>query len=89
MSLPNRHPVDELADIRAERRRLDEREAQIRAALLAGGASLVGNEYTATVAAEQQRRLNHQLLEQRFGPEAVNQCKAPVVITTIRLKPRG
>jgi hypothetical protein len=38
----NRHPVDELADVRAERRRLEEREAELRNVLLAHGADLDG-----------------------------------------------
>jgi hypothetical protein len=42
----------------------------------------------ATVATEQQHRLDRRLLEQRFGQEAVHQCKAPTSVTTIRLKPK-
>jgi hypothetical protein len=33
MNTRNRHPVDELADVRAELRRLEEREAELRIAL--------------------------------------------------------
>jgi hypothetical protein len=47
--MPNRHPVDELAEIRAERRRLAEREAALRVQLLASGADLEGDEYSASV----------------------------------------
>ena len=47
--MTNRHPVDELADVRAERRRVEEREKELRRALLAEGASLVGDAWAASV----------------------------------------
>jgi hypothetical protein len=45
----NRHLVDQLADTRAERKRLDEREASLRRALLVPGADLNGDEHVARV----------------------------------------
>jgi hypothetical protein len=81
----NRHPVDELADIRAERRRIEEREAELRNILLADGADLHGHDYRARITTIRQRRLNRDLLEQRFGPEAVAECCIPATFTFINL----
>lgn len=47
---PNRHIVDQLADVRAEKKRLEEREAELRAAISAAmgeNDSLGGDEYIA------------------------------------------
>ena len=91
MALPaNRHPVDELADIRAERKRLDEREAELRDILLFADADgRAGSEFTARVVTRQQRRLDRTLLAQRFGSEAVEQCCRLLAVTAIYLKPKG
>jgi hypothetical protein len=40
--MENRHPVNELAEIRAERRRLTTRETALRVRLLKSGANLRG-----------------------------------------------
>jgi hypothetical protein len=47
--MENHHPVDELTEIRAERRRLAERESALRLQLLASGADFEGDEHVASV----------------------------------------
>lgn len=89
MTLPNRHPADELADLRAELRRLEDREANLRDMLLAEGADLVGSEHVARIVASPQHRLDRELLEQRFGAAAVRACRKPVTVTMVRLEPLG
>jgi hypothetical protein len=59
--MTNRHPVDELADIRAVRRRIDTREAELRDILLADGADLNGDDYRARISKTTPRYLNRSL----------------------------
>ena len=54
----NRHPVDDLADIRATIRHLQERADNLRAAILAGACSLSGEQHLATVTAQSTRRFD-------------------------------
>jgi hypothetical protein len=84
----NRHPVDELADLRATRKRLDDREAELRTILLAAGADLYGSDHTARIVTAEQRRLSRKLLKERFGPNAITQCSEAVTIVYIHLENR-
>jgi hypothetical protein len=70
------HPVDELADIRAQRRILAAREDAIRRRLLASGNStnLVGDKFLATVSEFEHGELDRNALEQRFGKAQVAAC---------------
>src|SRR4029077_15998416 len=81
----NRHPVDELADVRAERRRLEEREAELRNILLAHGADLDGDDYQARILHRHYPRLNYGLVVCRFGEEAAAECCKTAEATTIKL----
>jgi hypothetical protein len=74
----NRHPVDELAEIRAERRRLAEREDVLRRQLLEPGADLEGDAYCAHIHRFEREELNRAALERRFGEAAVAACLRPV-----------
>ena len=54
----NRHPADELADIRSEIKQLEIREAELRNELLADGTDRVGVQYEAFIRTQTQRRLD-------------------------------
>lgn len=60
--IPNLHPVDELALLRAEIRRLEEREAKLRALLLRPGAHLRGGIAQAEVKTTRRRTFLRDLL---------------------------
>jgi hypothetical protein len=49
MSLPNRHPVDELADLRMQTREMEQRIEELRELIISGACGLIGDEHTATL----------------------------------------
>ena len=80
----NRHPVDELSDVRAQLRALKDREDELRAHLLTCS-DRVGDEYVATVAERQGLRLDRGKLEKRFGKAAVDACCVASSVRMVRL----
>src|SRR6266704_459066 len=85
----NRHPVDELAEIRAERRRLGEREEALRLQLLLAGADLEGDEHVASVHEFEREELDRDALEQRFGKAMVAACVRIVSYRIVSLSRRA
>jgi hypothetical protein len=85
----NCHPVDELAEIRAERRRLAEREDVLRRQLLEPGADLEGDNYQAHIHRFEREELNRAALERRFGEAAVAACLRPVRYKIVALNRRA
>ena len=81
----NRHPVDQLADVRAEIKNLQEREAQLRTQLLDKDAHLVGSDFRARVNTRKQMRLDRKLLEEKFGKTEVAKCCSEATIVTVNL----
>lgn len=69
--IPNLYPADELAMIRAQRRRLDDRERQLKKGNLSGRLNPVG--YEATV--EIKSATHHVLRKDRLPPEIRNNPK--------------
>jgi hypothetical protein len=90
--MENRHPVDELAEIRAERRRLAERENALRARLLMAGADLEGDEYRASICEFERGELDRDALERSFGKAAVAVCvrttRYKIISLSKRARPR-
>jgi hypothetical protein len=84
----NRHPVDQLAEIRAEKRRLSERENALRVRLLMTGADLLGDEHMAAVTTFTRPEINQRLLEQCFGRAAVAACTQTVEYRVVTLRKR-
>lgn len=82
------HPVDALAAIRSKIKLLEQREAEIRDALLAAGADLNGEGYRARITIKSHARVSAALLAAHYGAQAVDQCSRPVSVTTISLRPR-
>lgn len=88
MSISNRHPVDRLADIRAEMKILKAEEDAIRDALRADGADLSGVEHYARIVTTQTTRLDRTKLEAKFGKEAIKDCLVETPIVQVRLVER-
>jgi transcription elongation GreA/GreB family factor len=71
MSLANRHPVDELADLREQNRQIEQRIEELRELIISGACGLVGDEHTATLKVRAGRRVDIRELQRAFGAEAV------------------
>jgi hypothetical protein len=63
----NRHPVDELGEVRAKIKVLQAREAELRAAVLDDNCDRVGDEYVAVVRAQSQARVDIPALKKHMG----------------------
>ena len=83
----NRHPADQLADVRADIAKLKNLEAMLRQALLAPGADLIGDEYVAQINRSEVFRIDATLVRKLLSPvelDAVTK-KAPLtVVKTVR-----
>jgi hypothetical protein len=71
MSLPNRHPVDELADLRKQNRQTEQRIEELRKLIISGACGLVGDEHTAILKVRTGQRVNIRELQRAFGAKAV------------------
>jgi hypothetical protein len=69
----NRHPADELADIRAEVRRLETHANTLRAYLLENPDDRVGDDYIADASIRQYRRVDLDALADEVGEDVVEQ----------------
>lgn len=67
----NRHPVDELADIRAEQKRLKDREDELKAQILAAPNDLTGFDYLAVVTTVESERVDTKAVRELLG-EKIN-----------------
>jgi capsule polysaccharide export protein KpsE/RkpR len=83
--MSNRHPVDELADTRAEIKRLQDNEAYLRQQLEQSGANLKGDEYEARLDRKSSARLDRKLVEAKFGRKALDGCFKSSEFTTVTL----
>jgi transcription elongation GreA/GreB family factor len=71
MSLPNRHPVDELADLRMQKREIEQRIEELRELIISGACGLIGDEHTATLKVRTGKRVDIKELQRAFGAKAV------------------
>lgn len=85
--MTNRHLIDQLADLRKEKKFLSDHEDELREKILQSD-DLIGDEHFATLKTAITRRPDRALLEARFGKQAVEQCCKDVTTTTIRIVKR-
>lgn len=64
----NRHPVDELAEVRAEIKRLQEREAALRAEILGRSCGLIGFDYRAVIREQAEERVDTKAIRAGLTP---------------------
>ena len=67
MSLSNRHPVDELADLRKQMHQTEQRIEELRELIISGACSLVGDEHAATLEERTNQRVDIKELRREFG----------------------
>jgi hypothetical protein len=84
----NLHPADELHDVRAKIKALEEREAELRVKLTSGECSLVGDAYTAWIAEHAQTRLDAAAAQEALGKEALAPFMRSRRIRQVRLAAR-
>jgi hypothetical protein len=84
----NRHKVDRLADIRMQRKFLDEEEMLLRHELEQPGADLQGDEFEARLYFKSSSRLDRKLVEAKFGRKNLDGCFKSSEFTTIEIRPR-
>jgi hypothetical protein len=63
----NRHPVDELADLRKQMRQIEQRHEELRDLIISGACSLVGDEHAATLKVRTSQRVDIKDLRRAFG----------------------
>lgn len=78
VELPNIHPADELAAVREEQKILEKRADELREQLLAAGADLKGDQYTANIVPGIRETLDRKAITEAFGEAAI----APFVKAT-------
>ena len=66
MSLSNRHPVDELADLRKQMHQTEQRIEELRELIISGACSLVGDEHAATLEERTSQRVDIKELRREF-----------------------
>ena len=84
----NRHPVDELADVRAQIRELRDREDALRRVILGSGCSLVGDEFEATIKKQITSRIDQAAAIRELGMERLRPFMASSETTVIRVRER-
>lgn len=93
----NRHPVDELADIRTQIKALETRESVLKEAIIhllsdppfPGDTQRIdGDEYVASVSLIESHRLDRKEVEKALSPKRFALCLKPSVAITVRVSPR-
>ncbi|MET4313543.1 hypothetical protein [Bradyrhizobium sp. RT4b] len=86
--MPNRHRIDQLADVRAEIKVLKAREEQLRAEVLGSPDDLSGDESEASICEHTVERLDVERLKIELGLAFLRPFLREQVITSVRLKPK-
>jgi hypothetical protein len=85
-AMTNRHPADEMADIREQIKVLKTGEAELRHTLLnAEQADRIGEEWIAEIRQSKRKQLDNGALKEHFGPEALQLFERESVIKSIKL----
>jgi hypothetical protein len=89
MEQHNRHPADELSDIRAELQRLGEREQTLRAYLLEHPEDRVGDEHVASIGSQQRKRVDLSAFADEVGHSLMERFTSYRTCAVVRLRERG
>lgn len=85
VELPNIHPADELAAMREEIKQMQGRADELRDMLLAEGASLKGDQYTAAIIPGTRETLDRKAIEEAFGEAAIAPFLKKTQYKTVKL----
>ena len=81
----NVHPADALAEIREQIKTLTARADELRDKLLADGADLKGDQYTATITPGVRETLDRKAIEEAFGEKAIAPFLKKTSFKTVKL----
>jgi len=81
----NIHPADELSAVREELKILETRADELRALLLAEGANLKGDQYTANIVPGVRETLDRKALTEAFGEEIIKPFVRATNFKTVKL----
>jgi hypothetical protein len=85
VELPNIHPADALSAVRAEIKTLEKRADELRDQLLADGADLQGDQYTAAIVPGVRETLDKKALIETFGEKAIAPFVRKTNFKTVKL----
>jgi len=80
----NRHPVDQLFDIRERIKALEADERRIKETIMSSG-DYVGDEHVCVPKTSVRKTLDRPLLEKTFGIDAIAACLKESSVTTLNL----
>jgi hypothetical protein len=86
--MQNRHPADELGDVRSEIRRLEDREEELRAYLLEHPDDRKGTDYEASIGTQQRKRIDLRALADEIGASLLGRFTRYVSIAVVKLRER-
>ncbi len=84
--MTNRHPVDQLAEIRISIAALKVKEAELRSLIISGECTLEGDDSIATVTPTDRRFLAVRKIEEIMGTEWIKEFASVRKSMTIRIK---
>lgn len=96
--LPNRHPVDQLAETRAQIKALQDRESELKERVIdmladrpqRGETQTVdGDEFQAAISLVESERLDRQAVEKALTPSKFAKCLKKASSVTVRVNPRA
>lgn len=82
---PNIHPADELSAVREEIKIMQGRADELRDQLLAAGADLKGDQYTAAIIPGVRETLDRKAIEEAFGEKAIAPFLKKTNFKTVKL----
>jgi hypothetical protein len=85
--MPNRHRIDQLADVRAEIKALKQREELLRSEVVASG-EMIGDENEATLSEFTVERVDLELMKKELGLIFLRSFLREQPVTQLRIKPR-
>jgi hypothetical protein len=85
----NRHPVDELADVRAEIKALQKQEQILRDRILNGECSLTGDDHGAEVIMQRREMLDTKAVRWKFSREELAKFMKTTEVAIVKLSKLG
>jgi hypothetical protein len=86
--MQNRHPADELSDVRSEIKRLEDREEELRAYLLEHPNDRKGVDYEVLIGTQQRKRVDLRALADEIGASLLARFTRYISVAIVKLRER-